>query len=295
MPSMPRSLGRAYHPHCRTRPAAGLHNPRARHSIRAIHTGRTRHMLAASPPSTGAEFQGKRVLITGAAGGLGRAFAQGFAAAGATLLLADVDEHGLARVAADAAPDATCIPYDQGDLASIEALVEAAGQVDVLLNNAAVLLVKPVLDTTPEEMAHILRVNLLGPIALARAVAAGMIARGGGVILNMSSQLAFCGAEGRALYAVAKAGLTQFTQTAAVEWAPKGVRVVGIAPGRIDTAMTTFLRGDAATRAAGIARVPAGRYGTAGEIAGIVQFLCSPAADYVVGQTLLADGGYVLG
>jgi NAD(P)-dependent dehydrogenase (short-subunit alcohol dehydrogenase family) len=118
---------------------------------------------------------------------------------------------------------------------------------------------------------------------------------GGGVVLNMSSQLAFCGAEGRAAYAAAKAGLTQFTKSAAVEWAPKGVRVVGIAPGRIMTSMTTFLRGDAATQAAGIARVPAGRYGTPEEIAGLVQFLCSPAADYVVGETLLADGGYVLG
>ena len=201
----------------------------------------------------------------------------------------------MARVAAELVPGASCIPYDQGDLVSIEALVQASGPVDVLINNAAILLVKPVLDTTPEEMARILQVNLLGPMALARAVAAGMITRGGGVILNMSSQLAFCGAEGRALYAVAKAGLTQFTQTAAVEWAPKGVRVVGIAPGRINTAMTTFLRGDAAMQAAGIARVPAGRYGTPQEIARIVQFLCSPAADYVVGQTLLADGGYVLG
>ncbi|UPY38746.1 SDR family oxidoreductase [Sediminicoccus sp. KRV36] len=242
------------------------------------------------------EFQGKRVLVTGAAGGLGRAFVEVFAAAGATVILADIEAEGMARVASEVAPGAACITYDQGDLASIGMLAETVGQVDVLLNNAAILLVKPVLDTTPEEMARILQVNLLGPMALARAVATGMIARGtGGVILNMSSQLAFCGAEGRAVYAVAKAGLTQFTQTTAVEWAPQGVRVVGIAPGRINTSMTTFLRGDAAQQAAGIARVPAGRYGTPAEIARIVQFLCSPAADYVVGHTLLADGGYVLG
>lgn len=253
-------------------------------------------MQAVSSSGPMGEFQGKRVLITGAAGGLGRAFVEAFVAAGARVILADIDAAGMARAAAELAPGAACITYDQGDLASIAALAEAAGPVDILLNNAAFLLVKPVLDTTPEEMAKILRVNLLGPIALARAVAQGMIARGeGGVILNMSSQLAFCGAEGRALYAVAKAGITQFTQTAAVEWAPRGVRVVGIAPGRINTAMTTYLRGDAAMQAAGIARVPAGRYGTPGEIARIVQFLCSPAADYVVGQTLLADGGYVLG
>lgn len=252
-------------------------------------------MQVASSPNRGAEFAGKRVLITGAAGGLGRAFVEAFSSAGATVLLADVDAQGMARVAAEVAPGARCIVYDQGDLTSIETLVQACGPVDMLLNNAAILLVKPVLDTTPEEMGRVLNINLLGPMAMARGLAAGMIARGGGVILNMSSQLAFCGAEGRALYAVAKAGLTQFTKTAAVEWAPLGVRVVGIAPGRINTAMTTFQRGDPAMQAAGIARVPARRYGTPEEIARIVLFLCSPAADYIVGETVLADGGYVLG
>ena len=241
------------------------------------------------------DFEGKRVLVTGAAGGLGRAFVRAFAEAGAAVLLADLDRDGMAQAAAELAPGAGCLAYDQGDLASVEALAGEAEPVDVLVNNAGVLLVKPIFDTEPEEMARLLRVNLLGPMALARAVAGGMAARGRGVVLNMSSQLAFCGAEGRAAYAVAKAGLAQFTKSAAVEWAPKGVRVVGIAPGRIMTSMTTFLRGDAAAQAAGIARVPAGRYGTPEEIAGIVRFLCSPAADYVVGETLLADGGYVLG
>ena len=252
-------------------------------------------MSTTATPHGTAAFDGKRVLVTGAAGGLGRAFVQAFAEAGADVLLADLDRDGMARAAAEFAPGAACLAYDQGDLASVAALARDAGPVDVLVNNAGILLVKPILDTEPEEMERVLRVNLLGPMALARAVAAGMAARGGGVVLNMSSQLAFCGAEGRAAYAVAKAGLAQFTKSAAVEWAPKGVRVVGIAPGRIMTSMTTFLRGDAAAQAAGIARVPAGRYGTPEEIGGLVRFLCSPAADYVVGETLLADGGYVLG
>ena len=252
-------------------------------------------MSTTATPHGTAAFDGKRVLVTGAAGGLGRAFVQAFAEAGADVLLADLDRDGMARTAAELTPGADCLAYDQGDLASVAALARDAGPVDVLVNNAGILLVKPILDTEPEEMERVLRVNLLGPMALARAVAAGMAARGGGVVLNMSSQLAFCGAEGRAAYAVAKAGLAQFTKSAAVEWAPKGVRVVGIAPGRIMTFMTTFLRGDAAAQAAGIARVPAGRYGTPEEIGGLVRFLCSPAADYVVGETLLADGGYVLG
>jgi NAD(P)-dependent dehydrogenase (short-subunit alcohol dehydrogenase family) len=115
------------------------------------------------------------------------------------------------------------------------------------------------------------------------------------VIVNISSQLAFCGAEGRAAYATAKAGLAQFTKSASVEWAPQGVRVIGIAPGRLLTNMSTFLGRDEAAYKAGIARVPAGRYGTPEEIARLVVLLASPAADYMVGETVIVDGGYVLG
>lgn len=241
------------------------------------------------------DFTGKRVLITGAAGGLGQSLARGFARAGAELLLADINSAALEPVAASFSTPVTTHLYDQGDLDSMAALAASVGRVDVLINNAAVLLVEPLLDSDPEAIRRVINVNLVGPMVLARHIAVQMVGRGNGVIINISSQLGFCGAAGRGVYATAKAGLAQFTKTASVEWAPHGVRVLAIAPGRLLTSMSTFLGRDEAAYKAGIARVPAGRYGTPDEIAKLVVVLASPISSYVVGHTLIADGGYVLG
>ncbi len=241
------------------------------------------------------DFTGLRVLITGAAGGLGQSMAREFAGAGAGLVLADIDGPGLARLATTFAEPVETHVYDQADLGSIAGLAAAAGPVDILINNAAVLLVDTLLNTDPAAISRVINTNLVGPMVLARHVAAPMVARGRGVIINISSQLGFCGAAGRGVYATAKAGLAQFTKTAAVEWAPHGVRVLAIAPGRLLTTMSTFLGRDEAAYKAGIARVPAGRYGTPEEIARLVVVLASPLSSYVVGDTLIADGGYVLG
>ena len=239
-------------------------------------------------------FAGKRVLVTGAAGGLGGAFARAFHDSGASLVLADRDGDGLERFAKTLGNGIECHRYDQGDLASMAALAKAVGTVDILVNNAGILLVSPLMETDPETIERVIRVNLIGPMVLTRHVGAEMAKRGSGVILNVSSQLAFCGAEGRSAYAAAKAGLAQFTRTAAVELAAKGVRVVAIAPGRLLTPMTTYLTGDPERYKAGIARVPARRYGTPEEIAKLALFLTSGDADYIVGETVIADGGYVL-
>lgn len=241
------------------------------------------------------DFADKRVMITGAAGGLGKNLTQAFDLAGADLVLADIDAAALDAVAKSVKGAACTHLYDQGDLASIAGLAAAVGHIDVLINNAAVLLVSPLLDTDPEAIRRVIDVNLVGPMVLARHLATQMVGRGHGVIINISSQLGFCGANGRGVYATAKAGLAQFTKTASVEWAPHGVRVLAIAPGRLLTTMSTFLGKDEAAYKAGIARVASGRYGTPEEIAKLVVVLASPLSDYVVGQTLIADGGYVLG
>jgi NAD(P)-dependent dehydrogenase (short-subunit alcohol dehydrogenase family) len=240
-------------------------------------------------------FEGQRVLVTGAAGGLGGAIARAFHDAGARLVLADRDSEALARVAGTLGVGIECHLYDQGELASLAALAEAAGDIDVLINNAGILHVEPLLEVSPEMIDRVIRVNLIGPMVLARHIGAGMAARGRGVIVNTASQLAFCGAEERAAYAAAKAGLVQFTRTAAVELGRRGVRVVAIAPGRLLTPMTSYLTGDPERYQAGIARVPVGRYGTPEEIAKLVLFLASDDAGYIVGETVIADGGYVLG
>jgi NAD(P)-dependent dehydrogenase (short-subunit alcohol dehydrogenase family) len=239
------------------------------------------------------DFTGRRVLITGAANGFGAATARLLHAHGATLVLADIEAGPLAALAAELGVEA--IPFDQADAGSIAALAAAAGAVDVLVNNAGILVAKPLLETSVEEVRRMIDVDLVGPILLTRLVGAGMVARGRGVVLSIGSQTAFCGGEGRIVYAAAKAGIAQMTRGLAVEWGAAGVRVVSLAPGRSLTRMTavTALPGQGGDR--GLARVPLGRWGTAEEVAKMILFLCSDAASYVTGQTLVADGGYAIG
>ena len=238
-------------------------------------------------------YLGRRVLITGAANGFGAATARLMREQGATLVLADIEAETLAPLAAEL--DAEAIAFDQADPASIAALADRAGAVDVLVNNAGILVAKPLLETTDAEVRRMIDVDLVGPILLTRRIGAGMVARGQGVVLSIGSQTAFCGGEGRMVYAAAKAGIAQMTRSLAVEWGPHGVRVVSLAPGRSITRMTqqTAAPGYAGDR--GLSRVPLGRWGTAEEVAKAIVFLCSDAAGYVTGQTLVADGGYAIG
>ena len=236
------------------------------------------------------DYTGRRVLITGAANGFGAAMAKHFAAAGASVVMADIEPM----------PDAELLGaeahiFDQADPGSISALGQAAGRVDVLVNNAGMLLAKPLLETTLPEMRRLFDVDFLGAAMMMREFGAGMVARGEGVILNISSQTAFCGGENRAVYAAAKAALSQLTRGAAVEWGPSGVRVLALAPGRSITRMTTVTTQEGLSGDRGLSRVPLGRWGTADEIAKLAVMLCSRAASYITGETVIADGGYVLG
>ncbi len=239
------------------------------------------------------DFIGRTVLVTGAAGGLGSRMARAFHAHGARVVLADRDRERLASLAAEVG-DAERHACDQSDPASVEALAGAAGPVDVLVNNAGIVHAGPFLEMTPDAIERVIATDLTGPILLARAVARGMVERGSGVIVNTASQIAFTGGAERAIYGTAKAGLVQFTRAAAVELAPHGVRVVALAPGRTLTPLTEKRLADPAYLAASLARIPAGRIGDAEEMARLALFLASPLADYVVGETLIADGGYIL-
>jgi NAD(P)-dependent dehydrogenase (short-subunit alcohol dehydrogenase family) len=239
------------------------------------------------------DFTGRTVLVTGAGGGLGGAMARAFHAHGARLLLADREPGLMAALAAEV-DAAACLVYDQADAGSIESLAQAAGAVDVLLNNAGALHVGPLLEMAPEAIVRLVAVNLTGPILLARAVARGMVARGRGVIVNIASQIAFTGGAERAVYGTTKAGLVQFTRAAAAELGPQGVRVCALAPGRTVTPMTAAALADPAYLEQSLARIPAGRLGESGEMGRLALLLASPLADYVVGETLIADGGYVL-
>jgi NAD(P)-dependent dehydrogenase (short-subunit alcohol dehydrogenase family) len=240
------------------------------------------------------DFTGRRVLITGAAGGIGSAMAAAFAAHGGELILADIDRDAIEEQAGKIGSGAEFHQYDQGDAASIAALATAVGPVDVLCNNAGMIQAGPFLEQSPETIQKIVAIDLTGPMLIARHIGADMVARGRGVIVNTASQLAFHGSATRAAYAAAKAGLVQFTKSTAAEWAPFGVRVVALAPGRTLTPMTKPFLDTEEQRREGLKHIPADRYGNREEMAKLALFLASDAASYVVGETLVADGGYVL-
>ncbi|MBI3994293.1 MAG: glucose 1-dehydrogenase [Candidatus Lambdaproteobacteria bacterium] len=240
------------------------------------------------------DFSGRHVLVTGAASGIGSAVAAAFQAHGATLLLADRQAGPIRETAAHwSAPHAHLV-YDQGDPDSVESLLDAAGDVDVLFNNAGVALRGPAAEAQPAQIQRTVQVNLVGPLTIAARIGAAMAARGRGAIVSTSSQLAFCGAGGLGVYSATKAALAQFTRSAAVELGPRGVRVNCIAPGRTRTPMTAAALADPTAFAEGLRHIPLGRYGEPGDMAAAVLFLASDAASYITGQTLIIDGGYVL-
>jgi NAD(P)-dependent dehydrogenase (short-subunit alcohol dehydrogenase family) len=167
--------------------------------------------------------------------------------------------------------------------------------VDVLVNNAGIMARASLLETGAELLRDIVAVDLVGVVSLTTLVARGMVERGGGAVVNIGSQMAFCGAEGRGAYAAAKAGVSQFTRTAAVEWGPRGIRVNCIAPGRMLTPMTREMLADPAEHARGLQRIPLRRYGDPADVAHVAVFLASDAAAYITGQTVVVDGGWVIG
>lgn len=240
------------------------------------------------------DFTGKRVLVTGAASGIGEAIARGFAGQGATLLVADRDEPALRAVADDLGPACRVRVYDQSDLASVEALAEASGDIDVLVNNAGILVTGPLVDLDWEELRRLVDIDLVGPIALTQRIGAAMVARGSGNIINIGSQLVFNGARHRSAYASAKAGLTQFTRTAALEWGEFGVRVNCLAPGKTVTNLNRHLLADRREYEAGLVRTPLKRYGEPRDVANAALFMASDAASYITGHTLVIDGGWIL-
>jgi len=240
------------------------------------------------------DFTGQRVLITGAASGIGLEIAKIFAGHGAELILADIKIDALKQQVRKLKKIISIHQYDQSDASSIAKLSSIVGSVDIFCNNAGMIEAGPFLKQSPEIIQKIIAVNLIGPMLLARDIGGTMVKRGSGVIVNTASQLAFHGSETRAAYAAAKAGMVQFTKSTAAEWAAHGVRVVALAPGRTLTPMTAPYLSTDKERSEGLKHIPAGRFGSSEEMAKLTLFLASDAASYIVGETLIADGGYTL-
>lgn len=241
----------------------------------------------------------KAIVITGAAGGIGAACAERFAADGWDVMIADIDGDGAAATAARlesvSAGDMISMTVDVGDKTAVQTMIAEAvnsfGRLDALINNAAILHVADVLDLEEEDFDRTIRVNLKGFFLCAQAVARHMASSGGGVIINMSSVQAVLSVPNILPYVVCKGGVNQMTKTLAIALADKNIRVNAIGPGTIMTDMAKKLLADEAAMRKVLSRTPLGRGGEPSEIASIAAFLASDDASYITGECIYADGG----
>jgi gluconate 5-dehydrogenase len=241
-------------------------------------------------------LEGRTALVAGASRGIGLAIAREMARAGARTILA---ARSLEKLEAEAAQlrqqgfEAQALRLDISDAASIQAAVNAAPPVDVLVVVAGINLRKRFLDYTREEYETLMRTNLHGPVELVRAVGRGMIERGrGGKIILIGSMMTILGLPYMVPYALAKSALGGLTRALAAEWAQHNIQVNAILPGFILTDLTqpVWARPEMQAWLRGI--LPAGRLGTPEEIAPLAVFLAGPGADYITGQLIAVDGGY---
>jgi 2-deoxy-D-gluconate 3-dehydrogenase len=250
---------------------------------------------------SGASFDltGKVALVTGANTGLGQAIAVGLAEAGADIAAVGRSEPR-ETVAAVTAAGRRChfVPADFGARPDSTALVSdaiaALGRVDILVNNAGTIKRAEALDFSERDWDEVMDVNLRAAFFLAQAVARQLVAaKRGGKIINIASMLSFQGGIRVASYTASKSALAGITRLLANEWAQHGVNVNAIAPGYFATNNTDALRKDAQRNRDILARIPAGRWGAPGDLAGAAVFLASSAADYVHGAILPVDGGWL--
>ncbi|TPI31209.1 L-iditol 2-dehydrogenase [Mesorhizobium sp. B3-1-9] len=250
-------------------------------------------------------LKGKSALITGSARGIGRAFAEAYAREGATVAIADIDLDAAQATAKAIGPAACAVQLDVTDQSSIEAAVKAVeaktGGLDVLVNNAAVFDLAPIVEITKASYEKLFSVNVAGTLFMLQAAARSMIARGkGGRIINMASQAGRRGEPLVAVYCATKAAVISLTQSAGLDLIKHRINVNGIAPGVVDSDMwdqVDALFAKYENRPKGEKKrlvgegVPYGRMGKPEDLAGMAVFLASDEAEYIVAQTYNVDGG----
>ncbi len=250
-------------------------------------------------------LQGKSALVTGAGSGLGRGMALRLAEEGARVAILDIDREGAedTRNAIErAGGQAVALELDITDYAACQAVVasvkEHFGSVDILVNNAGWDHAENFVDTDPEIWRKIIDINLYGPLNMHHVALPEMLAQGGGKIVNIASDAGRIGSSGEAVYSACKGGVIAFGKTVCRELARRGVIVNTVCPGPSDTPLFAAFAGEGEAgeklRASLARSIPLKRLGTADDIAGMVAFLASDDADFIVGQTISVSGGLTM-
>jgi gluconate 5-dehydrogenase len=245
------------------------------------------------------DLSGRRALVTGSSKGIGEALATGLAEAGAEVVLNGRDpvalERARERLEARTGTEAHTAAFDVTDAAAVRTgvgeLQERVGPLDILVNNTGVQHREPLLDVSAEDFGRVVNTNLTSAFLVGREVAAGMVERGYGKIVNVCSVQTWLARPGIAAYAASKGGLAMLTRGMCAEWAASGITVNGLAPGYVVTELTRALVEDPAFDAWIKGRTPAGRWARVEDLVGTLVWLAAPASDFVNGQVIAVDGG----
>jgi 2-deoxy-D-gluconate 3-dehydrogenase len=243
------------------------------------------------------DLSGKAALVTGGNGGIGLGMARGLTRCGAAVAIAGRNAGKNAAAVKELGGKAFAIAVDITDEKACRGMVSQAaerlGRLDILINNAGINIRKAPQDYALEEWRRVLDSNLTGAFVACQAAYPHFLKGGAGKIVNIGSMMSLFGASFAGPYAASKGGIVQLTRALATAWAKDNIQVNAVLPGWIDTELTRKARSEVSgLHERVLARTPAGRWGNAGDMAGIAVFLCSPASDFITGTAIPVDGGY---
>ncbi|MDN3016176.1 SDR family oxidoreductase [Paenibacillus sp. BSR1-1] len=248
------------------------------------------------------QLDGKVALVIGGTRGIGKESVLSLAKAGAKVIFSGRSANNANEVIAEASKlgiDVSASVFDVADIeatnSAINKVVEEYGKIDILVANAGINpIFKRAEHVTPEDWDHLMSVNLRGLFFAIQSAGKHMLKQGNGSIVSVSSVTSVKGTLRGLPYVATKGGMDSMTRTLALEWADRGVRVNGVAPGYIETDLTQGMRNHDSLNDMMLSKMPLGRYGKSEEIASMIVFLSSEASSYITGQTYIVDGGYSL-